>query len=233
MSNMQLPLPVTLPDHAVFASFFAGPNQAACDYLESQEQQGVCWLWGPAASGKTHLLQAACAARNESEARSAYLPLGDFESMSPAMLAGYEHFDLVALDDLDSVLGNPDWEHALFVLFNRLVSEQGNSLLVASCTAPQGSIFSLPDLRSRLLSGPVYALESLEDDDLVAALQLRAHRRGLDLPESTARYVLSHMRRDMHSLQALLEKLDHVSLVRKQRLTIPLVKVALGDAVEL
>ena len=57
----QLALPLQLADHAVFASFLAGDNETLVatlvDLSGGSAGQG-CWLWGSAANGKTHLLQA-------------------------------------------------------------------------------------------------------------------------------------------------------------------------------
>jgi DnaA family protein len=82
----------------------------------------------------------------------------------------------------------------------------------------------LPDLQSRLARLPVFQVQALGDDERVAALQLRAQHRGLDLPDDTARYLLKRSRRDMASLYALLDKLDLEALRAQRRLTIPFVK---------
>ena len=58
----------------------------------------------------------------------------------------------------------------------------------------------------------------------MAALQLRASHRGLELPEDTARYLMTRSRRDMQSLYALLDRLDLEALRAQRRLTIPFVR---------
>ena len=62
--SRQLPLPVHLSDQAVFDSFFESGNGALLTHLKSLAASGserLIWLWGGPGSGKTHLLQAACA----------------------------------------------------------------------------------------------------------------------------------------------------------------------------
>ncbi|MFK8031168.1 MAG: hypothetical protein AB8G18_13105 [Gammaproteobacteria bacterium] len=120
------------------------------------------------------------------------------------------------------------WEKALFKLYQEVVVERQNTLVVASKSAPKNSLFLLPDLESRLLSGPVFRLQSLDDDQLLSAIQLRASRRGLKLPDATGRYLLRRMKRDMHSLCEFLDRLDTASLVHQSKLTIALVKTTLG-----
>lgn len=248
MRDQQLPLHLKLPDHAVFESYFAGPNREALDYLSSGAHK-MTWLWGEPSTGKTHLLQAAAAA----SARSVYLPLAELKQYGPSVLDGYDGFDVVCLDQLDAIipaasspLGESDreirasfeadndtrqgWEQALFSLFQLLVMERQNTLVVASRAAPRSLQFGLPDLASRLLSGPVFRLQSLDDEQRLRAIQLRASRRGLKLPDSTGHYLLKRLKRDMSSLCAFLDRLDTASLVHQSRLTIPLVRMTL-DAV--
>ena len=71
----QMALPLRLADHAVFESFLATGNEALVatliGFATGTGGQG-CWLWGPSATGKTHLLQATC---DKAGDRSVYIPL--------------------------------------------------------------------------------------------------------------------------------------------------------------
>ena len=167
----------------------------------------VTWLWGAAGTGKTHLLQAACAASAGERRRSGYVPLGD-AALSPAVLDGWDALGLVCGDDLHRVVGNAAWERALFALFNGL-SERGGTLLVASDDSPGALRFTLPDLESRLRSGPVFQLAALDDAGRLEAL--REHARARSRAPLTARYLPERTRRDMHSLAAMLETLDRIA----------------------
>ncbi|MEO1576004.1 MAG: DnaA/Hda family protein, partial [Pseudomonadota bacterium] len=132
-------------------------------------------------------------------------------------------YDVLCLDEVDQVLGDRDREEGLFHLYHR-VQEAGGRLVLAARQAPQNAEFALPDLASRLRAARVMRLGALDDDDLVRALKQRAERRDLELPDATARYLLNHYRRDMHSLCALLDELDLASLAARRRLTVPFVK---------
>jgi DnaA family protein len=70
----------------------------------------------------------------------------------------------------------------------------------------------------------VEPLQPLADADKAAALQRRALRRGMTLPDDVARYLLRRIPRDMGALMAALERLDRASLEAKRRLTIPFVR---------
>lgn len=216
----QLPLPVRLRDFALFETFEAGPNGAVVALLAAPAQAGpAAWVWGPPGSGKSHLLQAACAARPG----AAYLPAADLKPGGAQALAGWEDRGLVCLDDVDQLLGERDWEVALFGLFNALW-ERGGCLVVSAGSAPAAAGFVLPDLASRLAWGGVFRLEPLADDDRVAALRKRARHRGLDLPEDVARYLLRRLPRDMRALCGWLDRLDTASLAAGRRLTMPFVR---------
>ena len=195
----QLALPLRLADHAVFASFLESGNETLvatlAEIATGANWQG-CWLWGSPATGKTHLLQAVCDRAGD---RSVYLPLGMLAAAGPDVLEGLAQRALICIDDVERVAGDADWERALFNLCNEL-HENGGQMVVAAATAPRECGFELADLASRLSRLPVFQLQPLDDQQRVAALQLRARHRGLDLPGETAAYLLRRSRRDMASL---------------------------------
>jgi DnaA family protein len=222
-------LPLQLADHAVFASFLAAGNETLVATLNELAAGGTgsgCWLWGAAATGKTHLLQAVCERAGD---RSVYVPIALLADSGPQLLDGLAARELVCLDDLDSVAGDGRWEHALFALFNQL-ADADRSLIVAAASSPRECPIVLADLRSRLSQLPTFHVRPLTEDERVLALQLRARHRGLDLPDDTAKYLLSRNRRDMASLYDLLDRLDREALRAQRRLTIPFVKQVLHTA---
>jgi DnaA family protein len=221
----QLPLPVRLRDFAVFDTFEPGPNGAVVAWLADPSRPGpAAWLWGPEGCGKSHLLQAACAARPG----AAYLPAAELLPAGPDALAGWEERGLVCIDDVDRLLGRRDWELALFGLFNALWERRG-CLVVSAAAAPATLTFELPDLASRLAWGGVFHLLPLDDEARVAALRRRAAHRGLELPEDVARYLMKRLPRDMRALCDWLDRLDTASLAAGRRLTTPFVREVIAS----
>lgn len=219
----QLALPIGLADHAVFASFHARGNEHAVAYLQdivARPGQPGCWLWGAAATGKTHLLQAVC---ERAEDRAVYLPMHRLKDQDPGIVDGMQRRDIICLDDFDAIAGNPPWERALFGLYNALQSDT-RTLVVAARMAPRECPIRLPDLASRMTQLPAFAVHPLNDEERAAALRLRAAHRGLDLPDETASYLLSRTTRDMASLYETLDALDREALRAQRRLTIPFVR---------
>lgn len=141
----------------------------------------------------------------------------------PALMDGLDHFNLVCVDDIQTVVGNTAWEQELFNFFNR-IQENGNRLIISALTPPNQTDIHLPDLKSRLCSGLTLKLYRFQDEDKLAALQLRASALGFDLPPRVGRYLLAHYRRDLPSLWNLLDRLDYATLAAKRRLTIPFIK---------
>ncbi len=227
----QIPLPVKLRDSATFAAFQAGPNGVAVTYLRALARRGSgagAWLWGPEGCGKSHLLQAVCAESSARGHSAAYLPMGQFGPLGSGALEGWSGYTIIAMDQVEAVIGDAGLERALFTLYNELV-DAGGALLVTTDVPPSALEFVLPDLRSRLGAGAVFQIVPLDEADAMAALQRRARRRGLELPEETARYLLRRVPRDMASLCDWLDRLDLASLAAKRRLTVPFVRDVMTD----
>jgi DnaA-homolog protein len=218
----QLALGVRLRADAIFESFASGLNGEPIAALR-EGGSAPLWLWGSEGSGKTHLLQAVCAAAG---AAAAYFPLERSLALPPAALAGFENCRVLCLDDVDAIAGDLQWEQALFRLFNE-AAELGTRLIFAARAAPRGIDWSLEDWRSRAAACVVYQLRDLDDAGRLEALRLRAAQRGLQLPPETADYLLRRMPRDLPSLFEILDHLDEASLAAQRRLTVPFIRAAL------
>lgn len=205
-----------------------GTSQALLAAVQEQlspDGEPVIYLYGPAGTGKSHLLQACC---HLAQSRALYLPLQELAVYGPdEVLQGVDSLDLVCLDDINAVLGNNGWEMALFNLYNR-ARQQGCKLLVAGDAAPRALTVNLADLRSRLGWGPVYQLVPANDEAKEAILRFRATRRGLSLSPEVTAYIINRAPRDLDGLLALLDTLDKASLVEQRALSIPFVKHTLG-----
>ena len=218
----QLALGVRLRAGAVFESFAVGQNSELITALRSDAATPL-WLWGAHGTGKTHLLQAACAAAGNA---AAYFPLDRSFAMPPDAMSGFERNRLLCIDDVDKVAGDSAWERALFRLFNE-AAELRTRLIFAAAVAPRQADWVLDDWRSRAAACVVYQLRELDDAGRLEALRLRAAQRGLQLPQETSEYLLKRMPRDLPSLFEILDALDEASMVEQRRLTIPFIRDAL------
>jgi DnaA family protein len=181
------------------------------------------FLWGEAASGKTHLLEAVCRLAHEQGLPAAYVSFAGSDALVPAVLEDLDQVAVVCLDDIERVVGDAGWEQALFRLWERLTAA-GGLLVMAASAAPGRLGFGLPDLATRMAAGLVYQVRPLSDEEKLEALARRARNRGLDLSDEVARYILNRYPRDSHSLFGLLERADRAAFASQRRLTIPFLR---------
>ena len=221
----QLTLGVQLKERATFASFLTARNTELVAHLRNlatNTPPGATWIAGPHTAGKSHLLQAVCAATAPGK-RAAYLPLESLLPFGPAALEGAEQLDVACYDDVQAVAGLDDWERCLFSLWQR-AQERGTTLLFAARENPAHVAYGLADLKSRLASSAVFAVRELNDEEQIEALNLRAHLRGFELPPETARYLQRRFPRDMRTLCEILDTLDDAAFAAQRRLTVPFIR---------
>lgn len=115
-------------------------------------------------------------------------------------------------------------------LFNKIneMRQTGGAVLVAG-NAPPPQLPLREDLRSRLAWGLVYHVKPLTDDERATYLHAEAGRRGMRVPDEVISYLLTHVRRDLPTLVAVLDELDRMSLELKRPVTLPLVRDALKE----
>lgn len=229
--SRQLPLPFFFtPEHG-FDEYYPGGNAEAVEHLRRAacgQAEPLIFLWGEAGVGKTHLLHACCGEAHRAGCYVSYLPLRLVLDFGGEILDGLDDQDLVCLDDVDAVVGDAEWERALFGLFNHL-READRGLIVTAKTPPDGLPIVLPDLKTRLAWGLTLMLRPLADAGKLAALSLRAKQLGLDVPPAVGRFLLSNYRRDLPGLLELVEQLDSATLAAKRKLTIPFLKTFLEE----
>jgi len=222
----QYPLAFATGDPPSFDNFVTGRNEAAVDAVRAAAAgrgDRYLYLSGPGGTGKTHLLIAAARA-----AAGFYLDPGE-PGVGPEVTERLEDTCLVCLDGIGAAAGRPEWERALFRMFNAL--ENAGTPLFVSDRLPPGRLgLDLPDLASRLASGLVLRLAVLGEDELERVLVTRARERGFELSRQVASYLVTRERRDVRHLLALLDRLDHHSLAARRPVTIPFVRAMLEKA---
>lgn len=222
-----------LSSDADFAGFFTPPAlrlvSATLQRCIREREPDCIFLAGPEGSGKSHLLQAACNAAAQQQLRALYLPLSQLCAYQPAeVLENADTVDIVCLDDLEAIAGNLPWQEAIFHLYNQRF-QQEKPLYFAARVPARALSLELPDLASRLAACLAFQLPALDDEQKAALLIHLAQLRGMALNEVCARYIVQHMRRGIADLVAMLEKLDHASLVAGRKLTVPFIRAVLDE----
>lgn len=230
MKKQQLTLPIGLRDDLTFINFYAGPNQQVITHLQNvanHQGEKFTYIYGANGVGCSHLLQAACQMATQHNLVAAYLPLKQLRQYSPQLLQGMETLSLICIDDIADIAGDLAWEEALFHLYNRAQQTDVN-LIFAATAAPKALTFKLPDLASRLTAAIIFSIHNLNDEEKLAALQLRANQRGFDLPSEVGQFLLRRCPRDNQQLFAILDELDKASLTAQRKLSIPFIKEILA-----
>jgi DnaA-homolog protein len=223
--SAQLPLALRWPAQQRFETFVVGDNAAAVALVRQAGVNDSSWVFasGPAGSGKTHLLIAACAAASADGRNAQYLSLAKMPGDRAAAIRALGGSDLLALDDVDAIAGDRDAEHALFDLYNRCKVEK-STLLFGAGNPPVHIGIGLPDLVSRLSACAQATLKALDDAARREAVRQRAQARGLVLDDAVLDWLFAHTQRDLGSLSTLIERLDRESLAAKRRITVPFLR---------
>lgn len=224
--SAQLPLALRWPAHQRLESFVAGSNGVALDLVRRAAREAdAAWLYlaGALGCGRTHLLIGACAAANAQGRSAQYLSLSALRGPRAEAIRGCGGSDLLAIDDLDVIIGERDAEHALFDLYNRCRAEHATLLFAASAPASQLGI-TLPDLVSRLSACTQVALKPLDEAERRTLLRDRARERGIELDDAALDWLFTRRKRDLATLFDLLDRIDRASLAAKRRVTVPFLR---------
>lgn len=229
-ASQQLLLALQWDDAPTLDSYEPGDNGLALEALHkllASADGGALYLWGPPASGKSHLLHAACRSVQQAGHWALQLTPQSPPSHWPTLDA-FPRFGAGALLALDDVHACPAWQQdLLFGLFN--AARQFNVAFLAAGNVPPTQLALRADVRTRLAWGLAVGLAPLDDDAKQRVLQRMAATRGLELRDDLSRYILSHHARDMASLIALVTRLDTYALQHARPASIPLLKHMLAQ----
>jgi DnaA family protein len=216
----QLALDIGLATGPTLTNFFAGPNEAALKHLQlwlgnPLRSPVPIYLWGAAASGKTHLLKAVCDVLRGQGATVGWL---DSTVLDPPEYQ--ESWSVVLMDDVQRFTAVQ--QHAAFNWFVNAQTHQCGML--AAGELPPADLRLREDLRTRLGWGHVFLLQVLTEPERRAVLRQEADARGVFLGDDVVDFMLNRFSRDLGSLMQLLEQLDRYALQNKRAITIPLIK---------
>jgi len=228
--GQQLTLNMRLSSYANWHNYNFGASPgvfAALQKVAQSPASEVLFVQGASGLGKTHLLQATAQAAIDLEWQVGYLAADELLAMGAEagaeMLAGFEQFQLLCIDDIDLLSQDPKWCEILFHLYNAN-QQLGHGLLISSSQTAHNLVCALPDLQSRLQLALMLPLHELDESGQVAQLVERAHQIGLNITTDVAHFICLHSQRNMGAIMSVLYKLDAASWQEKRKLTIPFIK---------
>lgn len=190
------------------------------------------FLYGPAGTGKTHILNALAGMLTglsaqepgavkiiETQGEPPAFP--ELERLVALDEAQFLCLKAVAIDDVHLISGE-DRSH-FWNLCNKL-NRSGAALLMAARSSPEEMFSDDPHLSSRMTSGLVFGLEPPADRVRVLILDKMARDRNLRVSPDVGTYLVTRKSRNVKELGNLMEILDRASLQLKRRITLPLIK---------
>jgi DnaA regulatory inactivator Hda len=214
----QLPLDLGLRPALGRTDFLIAPcNAAAVAWIDRWPQWPgpALTLWGPAGSGKTHLVEVWRA-----RSQAIRIAARTLSSATVPHLLGTATD--VAVDDAETAD-----EEALLHLYNVIAERQGH-LLLASRDPPARWTIALADLRSRLLAAPAVAIEAPDDALLAAVLVKQFGDRQLRIGEDVIAYLVPRIERSFAAVQAIVAALDEAALADQRAVTVRLARDVLN-----
>ena len=221
----QIPLDVSLSEYMTFETFYLGPNKSVVDSLRDEKNQ-LIWLAGLEGFGKTHLLHAFLNSHEHENKKVLYLPMSESQDFTPDILDNLAQYDLVAIDDIENIIGDMTWEEQLLKFYEDSYSTR-NKILITANDTPKGLNFLLPDLSSRFNLALIERLRPMNEEEMIKAILIHSKARGFDLPEDSAKYLINRVPRDVSVLIDMIKLLDYESLSMQRKLTIPFIKTVL------
>lgn len=210
-----------------FNTFFPASNQATITQLQklivTATGERQIFLYGAAALGKSHLLQACCQFAHKKGMNPFYYPFDKKRLPILSMFEGLENVKLVCFDNVDEIIGNLDWEQAFLNFLNQHL-ENNNRLILAARLHPKDINAKLLDLKNMLNTSLTLKLKPLEPDEIIAALIHKARYMGISISSKVGHFLIAHYASDMPSMWILLEQLDTATLSAQRKLTIPFLK---------
>ena len=222
----QLSFEFMSPERCHLDEYFWGSNLEVKHWFDAIGQDSFkkqcTYLHGGHRSGITHLLKGLADQLKSHGSRAVYLPMRTLRDY-PDYLDQWQCFDWIIIDDLEFIQESHAWQEKIFGLYEALIGTDHN-LVVGSHLSPYQLDLSIQDLSSRLRNFWVLSLHSLDDDAKYQCLLQYIEKQGLSMDEAVLDYLMTHVGRDIGELLMHLKSAESVAAIRRQKITIRLVR---------
>lgn len=190
----------------------------ALQVADPGDSENLLYLYGPAGSGKTHLL------RSIAGTAISYHSFRD--SISPEQLvAQFSSSNGLILDDLQRMPNDADLRRTVWQLFNDFHGS-GRVVVMAGSLPPRELTNMDEHLTSRLLWGLVARLDTSDDYSRSMIIRKVAEDRQIRIPDEVVDYILATTSREVGALLTVFNQLYAYSMSEKRRITLPLAREA-------
>ncbi len=226
----QIALPLTFDRQYSFDNFFSHKAEFIVSSLQAfiaNDGEQLIGLWGGQDSGKTHLLNACAFYARSGHPGFQLYDATQLLNCEPSQFDDIVEDAILAIDNLDAVCGNRQWEAAFYRLINRC-RDQHVHLIFSLSQKPQDLNCELADFQSRLSWGLLLELPVADETEIENIIYQRGKLLGIELSNEVRAYLLTHYPRSLSTQLEILRKLDAASLSSKKKITIPLIKQVLN-----
>lgn len=178
-------------------------------------------LYGPIASGKTHI-----GAVWSEKSSAVCVRASDINEHAIRDIAAMDHH--VIIEDADDLIGDINGEKGLFHLYN-IFKEEKRSFLITLLEPPVRRSFALPDLASRLRAAPSVAIREPDEQLLSAVLVKLFSDKQIRVGADALHYILPRIERSFEAVRDLVEKADSRAMIEKRKISIPLLRDILNQ----
>ena len=240
-SANQLVFNFSHPSNDTFANFIESEssklalNAARALCGDSRPPFHTLFIIGESGLGKTHLLKAIGSHAKQRGEKVHYINgdlfarsiiKGETDAIEDA-LSRILHSDYFLLDDVHKISRSPDAQEKLHYIYNQLYPNK-KKIAFSSTQSPENLTELKGFLKSRFQWGMIVHLKTIHDKTTSQIIQKIAGDLGLEIPDSIINYLLTHIHRDYPSFRGAIDAINKASCLKKQKVTLPLVKEALG-----
>ena len=229
-----------------FDSFIVGSsNQFAYTTARSVaekpgKQYNPLFLYGGVGLGKTHLLQAIGNYRLAYDDHVIYTTLEQFMNkfISHVKTGTMDRFreqfrqcDLLLIDDIQFLSRKEQTQEEFFHTFNEL-HNAGKQIVMTSDRQPKKIAGLVDRLRSRFEWGLMADIQPPELETKIAIIQKKCELDGIRLEKEIVHYIATHMGDNIREIEGTLIKLNAMSAMLNQPITLEFAKNAIKDQIK-
>lgn len=203
---------------------------AACTFArriaDPAEADKLLYLHGPAGSGKSHLLKAVVRSVAPDGTMESYLSCRSFVRAGE-LVERFRGAPILAVDDLHLLRDDTGFRAELWEVFNEFYSS-GRPVVMAGEHPPRELAQLDEHLVSRLLWGLVARLDVSDDASRRMIIRKVAEDRQVLVPADAVEYILATTGREVSELIGAFEKVYHLSMALKRKISVGLAREALS-----
>lgn len=236
-----------------FDTFVIGQNNnlahaASLAVAESPgESYNPLFIYGGAGLGKTHLMHsiARYIIDNNPKSRVIYVTSEKFTNeLIESIRSGtkntttptefrnkYRNIDVLLIDDIQFIIGKESTQEEFFHTFNTLY-EAKKQIIISSDKPPKDMLTLEERLRSRFEWGLTVDIQQPDYETRMAILKKKRDELGaVTVDDDVLNYIATNVKSNIRELEGALTKVNALSCLKKQQVTITLAEEALKDLI--